>query len=227
MQTPQIQPRVLEFLTGLKTHNEKEWFEAHKGAYEKARRCMVDFSGALAREMNRHDRVLPPKHFRIYRDLRFSRDKTPYKPQFAVSFAREGAQRRGGYYLRIHPGDSFAACGFWNPEKEDLLRIRRELEADAAPFREVFSGAAFRAAWGGLQGEVVKTAPRGFDSAHPDIDLIRHKQFLFVHPFTDVEVVASDFLGKVDGLYRQIRPFFDLMSTVLTTNLDGESLLDQ
>ena len=164
--------------------------------------------------------------FRIYRDVRFSKDKTPYKSHFACSFSRMGASRRGGYYLRIKPGDTFLATGFWGPEKEDLFRVRKELALDATEFRAVFNDKTFKSAWGELQGETLKTAPKGFDKEHPDIDLIRHKQFIFVKNFTDKEVLSKDFLKEIDTSFKAIRPFFDLMSSVLTTNLNGESLID-
>jgi uncharacterized protein (TIGR02453 family) len=227
MPAPVIHREVLRFLSELKLNNHREWFEAHRDTYQKARQQMNDFSDSLLQALRVHDQVLPPKHFRIYRDLRFSKDKTPYKPHFAVSFAREGAHLRGGYYLRIRPGESFIACGFWNPNKEDLYRIRKELETNAADFRDVLSTPSLKKSWGGLTGESVKTAPKGFDREHPDIDLIRHKQFIFVRSFTDDEVLDSGFPAKVDRCYRGIRPFFDLMSDILTTDLNGQSLLDQ
>lgn len=227
MQPPVIQKDVLRFLSELKKNNSREWFEAHRDTYQRARQEVIDFCDSLAQRLRAHDQVLPPKHFRIYRDLRFSKDKTPYKPHFAASFAREGAQLRGGYYLRIRPGESFIACGFWNPNKEDLYRIRKELETDASDFRAVLGNPSLKKSWGELQGEAVKTAPKGFDREHPDIDLIRHKQFLFVRSFSDREVLEPEFINSVDGCFRDIRPFFDLMSDILTTDLNGQSLLDQ
>ena len=227
MQMPVITKDVLQFLSDLKENNNRDWFEAHRVAYKKSRETVKTFCDSLGQTLLTHDQVLPPKYFRIYRDLRFSTDKTPYKPHFAASFAREGAHLRGGYYLRIRPGESFVAGGFWSPNKEDLYRIRKELEADATRFREVVSRPSLKESWGGLTGEVVKTAPKGFGRDHPDIDLIRHKQFIFVRSFTDREVLAPGFLSTVDQCYRDIRPFFDLMSDILTTDLNGQSLLDQ
>ena len=227
MPLPIINRGVLEFLTDLKAHNNREWFEGHRESYQSARKEVTVFSDSLLQRLRQHDQVLPPKHFRIYRDLRFSKDKTPYKPHFAVSFAREGAHLRGGYYLRIRPGESFIACGFWQPNKEDLYRIRKELEADASEFRQVIGSPRIKTSWGALEGEGVKTAPKGFDREHPEIDLIRHKQFIFVRHFSDEEVLAGDFLERVDRCYQDIRPFFDLMSDILTTDLNGQSLLDQ
>ena len=227
MPSPGIQRETLQFLSELNKNNNREWFEVHREAYQKARQDMIVFCDSLVQALRLHDQVLPPKHFRIYRDLRFSKDKTPYKPHFAASFAREGAHLRGGYYLRIRPGESLIACGFWKPNKEDLYRIRKELETDATDFREVLSKPSLKKSWGGLKGEAVKTAPKGFDREHPEIDLLRHKQFIFVRSFSDREVLEPGFLHTVDGCFRDIRPFFDLMSDILTTDLNGQSLLDQ
>ncbi len=227
MEAPIITAQALEFLAGLKQNNSREWFDAHRDAYKQARVTASDFAEGLRQRLEVHDRIDRVKMFRIYRDLRFSKDKTPYKPHFAISFSREGADRRGGYYLRIRPGESFIACGFWAPEKEDLLRIRKELEMDAGPFRRVIESRELKDVWGDLQGEAVKTAPKGFDREHPDIDLIRRKQFIFTRSFSDSEVLASTFMTAIDDSFQAIRPYFDLMSDILTTNLNGESLLDQ
>jgi uncharacterized protein (TIGR02453 family) len=159
--------------------------------------------------------------------VRFSHDKTPYKSHFAGSFSRAGAQRRGGYYLQVKPGGSFAATGFWEPEKNDLLRIRKELELDAGRFREVINRPSFKKTWGELQGEELKTAPKGFNREDENIDLIRKKRFIFIRNFPDETVLGESFLEEVNNSFREIRPWFDLMSEILTTNLNGESILDQ
>ena len=221
-----ITKEVIGFLKDLKANNNREWFEAHKPVFKKLQSQVKDFYGSLEAALNKHDEIEKTKMFRIYRDVRFSADKTPYKPHFAGSFARAGASRRGGYYLRIRPGESFAAVGFWQPEAKDLLRIAKELEQDAGAFRKVIGSAGLQKAWGGLKGESVKTAPKGFSRDHPDIDLIRHKSFIFTREFTDREVTEPGFLREVDASFRAIRPWFDLMSEILTTNLNGESLLD-
>ena len=107
------------------------------------------------------------------------------------------------------------------------MRIRRELETDAAPFRACLEEPDFKKVWGPLRGDTVRTAPRGFDKNHPDLDLIRHKQFIFTREFSDQEVVAPDFMEVVNASYRVVRPWFDLMSEILTTDLNGRSLLDE
>jgi len=164
---------------------------------------------------------------RIYRDVRFSKDKTPYKAHFANSYSRLGAALRGGYFLRIRPGESFLAGGFWEPNKEDLFRIRKEIELDASEIREILEDKNFKKYFGSKFesfGEL-KTAPRVFDKAHPDIDLLRKKGFIAVKNFTDKEVLSENFIEEVDKSYKALRPFFNLFSDILTTNLNGESIL--
>jgi len=221
-----ISKEVFDFLTELKKNNNRDWFEAHKPAFKKHKSDIKSFLEAVKDNLNHHDEIEKMKLFRIYRDVRFSKDKTPYKAHFAGSFSRLGAHLRGGYYIHIKPGESFLATGFWAPNKEDLYRIRKELEMDASEFRGLINQKEFKTIWGELSGDEVKTAPKGFDKEHPDIDLIRKKQFVFVRNFTDKEVLSSSFLDEVDRSFKAIRPYFDLMSDILTTNLNGESILE-
>ena len=217
---------TLHFLNRLKENNNREWFAEHKKEFKILETGMKEFFTNLMEKMNSHDEIEKLKMFRIYRDVRFSKDKTPYKPHFACSFSRLGAAFRGGYYLRIRPNESFIAAGFWEPNKEDLLRIRKEFEQDTTEIRTILKKPSFKNIWGELVGDEVKTAPKGFDKEHPNIDLIRKKQFIFVRNFSDKEVTSNTFIDEVNKSFEAIRPYFDLMSDVLTTNLNGESLLD-
>lgn len=224
--TMQTLPKeAFTFLAALRQNNNREWFGEHKTEFKRIEAEVKEFYTEVRELLENHDAIERMKLFRIYRDVRFSADKTPYKPHFAGSFSRLGAELRGGYYLRIKPGETFIAIGFWNPNKEDLLRIRKEWETDASELWAILNDAGFKSVWGGLQGEAVKTAPKGFDKAHPEIALIRRKQFIFTKNFTDKEVLSKDFIYQIDASYKAIRPFFDLMSSILTTNLNGESLL--
>jgi len=217
---------TLSFLNELKRNNNREWFEQHKSEFKSLETDVKGFYNSLMDKMKEHDEIEKLKMFRIYRDVRFSKDKTPYKSHFAGSFSRAGARLRGGYYLQIRPGESFVAAGFWEPNKEDLLRIRKELEHDATAFRELISKPAFKNIWGELVGDEVKTAPKGFNKEDPNIDLIRKKAFIFVRNFSDKEVLSKDFIEEVNKTFKEIRPYFNLMSEILTTNLNGESLLN-
>ena len=221
-----ISKDVVDFLKELKANNNREWFAEHKKNFKAVEAKAKEFYAILKEQLNSHDEIERLKMFRIYRDVRFSKDKTPYQPHFAGSFSRAGSHRRGGYYLRIRPGESFIAVGFWQPEPKDLLRIRKEFEQDATEFRQITGEKEFKKIWGALEGEEVKTAPKGFSKDHENIDLIKKKCFIFVRNFSDKEVIDPDFLDEVNNSFKAIRPFFDYMSEVLTTNLDGESLLD-
>jgi uncharacterized protein (TIGR02453 family) len=221
-----ITEEILLFLNALEKNNDREWFTAHKDEFKLHEATVKSFYGALLSKLQGHDSIERMKMFRIYRDVRFSKDKSPYKSHFAASFSRLGASRRGGYYIRIKPGETFIATGFWEPNKEDLLRIRKEFQLDATELREVLDDPALKKIWGALQGEELKTAPKGFDKEDPNIDLIRKKQFLFVKKYSDKEVLSPNFLDNVDNAFKAIRPYLDLMGAILTTDLNGESLLD-
>lgn len=221
-----ISKGVFDFLNELQKNNDRDWFEAHKSDFKNYQSEVKSFLEAAKINLSHHDDIEKMKLFRIYRDVRFSTDKTPYKTHFAGFFSRLGAHLRGGYYIHIKPGASFLGAGFWAPNKEDLFRIRKELEMDADEFRNVIQQKELKTIWGELQGDEVKTAPKGFDKEHRDIDLIRKKQFVFMRNFSDKEVLSPSFLEQVDLSFKAIRPYFDLMSDILTTNLNGESILE-
>ncbi len=221
-----ITPETFDFLKKLSKNNNKDWFTEHKPKFKALETEVKLFFQSLKENMEKHDNIDRLKVFRIYRDVRFSKDKTPYKTQFSASFSRAGAALRGGYYICIKPGESFIATGFWDPNKEDLYRIRKEWEMDATELEAILNHKKFKSVWGELVGDGVKTAPKGFDKEHRNIELIRKKQLIFVRNFSDDEVLSSNFLQEVDTSFQAIRPFFDLMSNILTTNLNGESLID-
>ena len=217
----------LEFLKLLKKNNNREWFAAHKERFLLEQQKMVDFADALLFEMNKHDvlETLSGKKslYRIYRDTRFSKDKTPYKTNWAGGFQRATKKRRGGYYFHIEPGNSFVSGGFWGPEPKDLKRIRDEFAYDAAPMRKILKSKSFINTFGNLKGEQIKTSPKGFSSDNAAIDLIRYKQFLLVKKFTDKEVMNDKFVNQVNDTFKKMRSFFYYMTEVLTTDENGIS----
>ena len=222
----QFKKSSFKYLQNLKENNNRDWFVENKPTFKKAQDNAKELYATIRENLEKHDEIDKFKLFRIYRDVRFSKDKTPYQPHFAGSFSRLGKHLRGGYYLRIRPGESFLAGGFWQPEKDDILRIRKEIEQDASEIREILADKKFNTYFGNtFDGEELKTAPRGFDKNHPDVDLLRKKGFIAVRNFTDAEVLDANFLSEVDKSYKTLRPFFDLFSDILTTNLNGESLI--
>ncbi len=222
----QVDKSIFQYLENLKQNNNRDWFTDQKLRFVEVQKSVKEFYGKVGENLEIHDVIDNFKLFRIYRDVRFSKDKTPYKTHFSGSFSRKGSHLRGGYYLQIEPENSFLAGGFWQPNKEDLLRIRKEIELDASEFREILENPEFVKNFGTkFEGDEVKTVPRGFDKNHPDIDLLRKKGFIAVRNFSDKEVFSNNFLSEIDTSYKALRPFFNLMSEVLTTNLNGESLL--
>lgn len=223
----QIQPASFDFLKKLKKNNNREWFNAHKTEYQKELSFMEAFADGLLKNLNSHDMIETPSGkkslFRIYRDTRFSSDKTPYKTHWSGSFKRATKYRRGGYYFHIGQGNSFIAGGFWGPVPADLRRIRDDIAFDAGPLRKILKSRSFVSMFGTLQGEQLKKAPQGYHADHEAIDLLRHKQFLLIRRFQDKEVLGKNFLKEADLTFKAMRPFFDYMSEVLVTDGNGLS----
>lgn len=222
-----IASTTLAFLKDLDKHNDRDWFLAHKERYQAALENMRDFAEALIERMNRHDRLeeVNGKETlqRIYNDQRFH-DRPPYKARFGGGLTRVKPALRGGYYFSIKPGASFIACGFFNPETADLKRLRMDILYDHDTWERLLKGKSLRRHLGTLEGKQLKTAPRGFPKDHEAIELLRRTQFLFRHSFTDKEVLAPSFVDVVNASYKSVRPLFDHMSEVLTTDENGNPL---
>lgn len=218
-----IQTSTFGFLNQLKVNNNREWFERNKDRYRSAHANMIEFMDAVISEMKKVDNIetMSGKKslFRIYRDVRFSKDKSPYKPFFGARMSRATKWLRGGHYIHIEPGNCFIAGGFFNPNSADLKLIREDIAHDSKPLREILSDSNFKKIWGTFEGDAVKTAPRGFDKDHPDIDLIRFKQFHLSRHFDDNKVLDEDFIFEIVKAFLVIRPYFNYMSEILTKDI--------
>lgn len=224
----QIPASAFTFLKKISKNNNREWFAKHKEVYIAEQAHIHDFAEALLFELNKHDVIETPSGkkacYRIYRDVRFSTDKTPYCTYFSGSFRRATKFRRGGLYFHIEPNNTWVAGGFWSPNAEDLKRIRDDIAFDAAPLRKIIKNKVFVNTFGSLQGEQLKTSPRDFDVNHEAIDLLRYKQFLLIKRFTDKEVLSDTFVKQVNQTFIAMRPFLDYMSEVLTTDINGQEI---
>lgn len=223
-----IPASTFEFLKLIKKNNNRDWFALHKEEFTKEQQYIETFADALLKEMNLHDLIETPTGkkalHRIYRDTRFSKDKIPYKTNWSGSFRRATKQRRGGYYFHLEPGNSFIAGGFWGPSPEDLKLIRDDIAFDAAPLRKILKSKSFVSTFGELKGEQLKTTPKGFDADNEGIDLLRYKQFLVIKKFSDKEVMSETFLKEANQTFKNMRPFFDYMSEVLSSDVNGSTL---
>mgnify|MGYP001431945608 FL=1 len=216
---------TIVFLKELKLNNNRDWFNNNKQRFNSIQSGVKEFANEVNESLKKSDDIEKLKIFRIYRDLRFSKDKTPYKKNIGMAFHRAKPELRGGYYLELSADESFVAVGFWNPNKEDLLRIRKEIEVDGQEFESVINDNKIKDIWGEIKGQEVKTSPKGFNKDHQHIDLIKKKQFIFIKKLKEEDILDEIFQKKLVSYFISIRPFFDYMSEILTTNLDGESLL--
>ncbi len=224
-----IKKESLDFLKILSKNNNREWFNGHKERYIAAHENLITFADALIIEMNKHDHLETESGkkslFRIYKDVRFSKDKRPYNSHWSGGFRRATKKLRGGYYFQIKPGNSFVAGGFWGPEPDDLKRIRQDIDVNYKDWKKLLGTRTFSDTFRKLIGEQLDSAPRGYAKNNPAIDLLRYKQFLLRHDFSDSEVCSRDFVFKVNDVYKKMRPFLNYMSEVLTTDLNGVALV--
>lgn len=225
-----IEKYNIKFLKDLKSNNDRDWFAENKADYEKHQANLVEVADELLANLSKHDNIDTPSGkksvMRVYRDVRFSKDKSPYKTYTGFGFKRATQLLRGGYYINIEPGNSFVGGGFWGPNKDDLLKIRKGIETDEAEFREILGSKEFKSVFGELKGDQLKTCPKGFDKESPVVDLLRYKQYLLMKEFSDAEVLSPNFLKEADKTFKAMRPFFDLMSYNLTTDENGVPLYE-
>ncbi|MGB3463938.1 MAG: DUF2461 domain-containing protein [Cyclobacteriaceae bacterium] len=224
-----ITKQTLAFLRKLRKNNNREWFQDNKAEYEKAHSNMIAFAEALHAEMQTIDNLVPTTGkkslMRIYRDVRFSKDKTPYKSNFGGGFKRATEALRGSYYYHVAPTASFVGGGFWGPNSDDLKLIRSHIAAEPDRLRAIINSNDFQKEFGKLKGEKVKTAPKGYAKDDPAIDLLRYKQFLVSRSFTDEEITDENFYKEAAGSFARMRPFLNYMSEILTTDLNGIPLI--
>ena len=215
---------LFPYLKDLANNNNRDWFNEHKDRYKAVQAEFKSWANELHEKMLQVDRIEKMKLFRIYRDVRFSKNKDPYKNSMSGSFVRATVWLRGGYYFHLQPGEVFLGGGFWAPEPKDLKRIRSEIALDPNPLREIIGDPVFKQHFGSLQGDQVKTAPKGYTKDHPAIDLLRYKQYLLMKKFTNKEALGKDFQDQIIETFSAMRPMFDYMSEVLTTDSNGVPL---
>jgi uncharacterized protein (TIGR02453 family) len=211
-------PHIFKFLKSISKNNNREWFEKNKPVYLEVKSAFEDFLEALHKELLKIDESLgnlnPRKlGFRIYRDVRFSKDKRPYKTNMGAGFSRNGKmEQEPGYYIHIEPGKSMIAGGMYMPNPENLSKIRQEIDYNAAKLLKILNGKEFKKYFDGLSDwDRVKTAPKGYHKDHPHIDLLKNKSFTVSHAFTDAEVNDKNFVKKVAQVSKSIKLLNDYL----------------
>lgn len=221
MTTPTIKPALFDFLRELKANNERSWFEANKARYvADVREPMLDFIAAFAAplaEISPHFVADPRANggslFRIYRDTRFSPDKTPYKTNAGAHFRHVAGKdaHAPGFYLHLQPDSCFAACGIWHPGGEALANIRNAIADDPAAWQRITQAKTFRDTFT-LMGQSLKRPPRGYDAAHALIEDLKRKDFIAGTTFHEADAIQPDFLQRFAELARTGAAFVGLLS---------------
>jgi len=209
-----INPQTFDFLSKLVENNNRDWFLANKESYDKARENVINFTGELLKLMQKVDpnisEDLDPKKcvMRIYRDIRFSKNKTPYKNNFGISIPTNGSKLGGvEYYFQIQPGKSFIAGGYWMPEAPHLKAIRQEIDYNASEIKRIIDDAAFVKLFGNFKSQdQLKTVPRDYAADNENIELLKLKSFIVLHKISDKDMLKSNCAEYVAQVCSKIYP---------------------
>jgi uncharacterized protein (TIGR02453 family) len=217
---PQINKSTLQFLAALKLNNDRDWFASNRKTYDEARHNFETFVQALIDEIIKFDPIykgLEAKScvFRINRDTRFSHDKSVYKENFGAFMVRGGKKngdRFPGYYFHIEPGSSFVAGGAYVPPAPWLNHIREKIDENADGLIRIINNKDFKKLFGGLDGEKLKTAPKGYPRDHPHIELLKLKSLLAYRAISDRELTSAGCFDLVISAFRAMKPLHDFLT---------------
>jgi uncharacterized protein (TIGR02453 family) len=209
---------ILTFLKAIAKNNNREWFEKNKPKYLESKKQFEDFLEVLHKELLVFDDSLaslnPRKQgFRIYRDVRFSKDKRPYKTNMGAGFSAHGKmEQEPGYYIHIEPGKSFVAGGIYMPDGERLAKIRQEIDYNASEFLKILKDKKFKKLFPSLDDfDRLKTAPKGYPKDHQHIELLKNKSYVVSYRFTDKDITNKDFVKKVATACKTLKPLNDFL----------------
>lgn len=209
-----IKLETLTFITDVALNNNREWFAENKVRYEAAKADVLELVTALIPKLAAVDPDFsidtPAKKclLRIYRDVRFSKNKDPYKNNFGISFNIKGSNIHGpGYYLHIQPGSCFFGAGFWMPEAPVLKAIREEIDYNSSEFLEIIDSKDFKVLFQLSKEDTLKNAPKGYELDHPQMEFLKLKSFIAVYPLKDEDFLKEDIVGQLDMAFRRVYPF--------------------
>lgn len=215
---------ILQFLSELEANNQRDWFEANRSRYEKTRDDFFSLTTALIQEIRKFDTEVPdlkPKDcmFRIFRDVRFSNDKRPFKTNYG-SYISRGGRKAGfaGYYLHLQPGGSFIAGGNYMPPPEHLHAIRQEIYYHPEEYQELLNGEPLKTIFDQYYFDALKTAPKGYPKEWEHIGLIRNRSFGFGHQLTDKDVLSPDFPETCVRFFKVIFPMNRFLNRAVDEN---------
>ncbi len=211
--------KTISFLKKLKSNNNKEWFEKNKNEYLEAKEEFEGFVSKLIRGATKFDKKISPDlkakdcTFRIYKDVRFSKDKTPYKNNFGASINPGGKKSLvAGYYLHVEPGTAFLAGGVYMPDAPLLNAIRQEIDYDPDGLLKILKSTSFKRYFKGLDEEdKLKTAPKGFEKDHPQLELLKNKHFVVSYKLSDKELNDKKLESTILSGFKAMHPFLEYL----------------
>ena len=216
-----LQKSTLDFLKKLKKNNNREWFNTNKQLYEDARFDFEKFAGDLIDVITKFDESLmglDPKDcmFRIYRDVRFSKNKAPYKTNFGAVLYKGGKNSPyAGYYFHLSPGECFYAGGMYMPTPEQLKSLRQGLYEKFSEFKKIIENKEFKKYFKSIEGDKLKTVPRGFPKDHPSSEYLKFKGYIAYHEVADDKVMSKSILDYSSKVYKAMKPFIDYLNDTL------------
>lgn len=216
-----LQKTTLQFLKDLKKNNVKEWFEENRKRYESAKDDIYSSVEKLIESIGSFDENIAALQvkdctFRINRDIRFAKDKTPYKTNISAYFSKGGKKSdAAGYYIHLEPGESFAAAGCWWPEAKQLSQIRQEIDYNIDDFKKIISSKKFKQTFaeGVAKKDTLQRAPKGYDEQNPALEFIKLKSFVVYRKLKDEELLSKDFVKLITGIFSAAKPFVDFLNT--------------
>lgn len=221
MSGPVLNPEILVFLSSLEKNNNREWFEKHKKQYLSAKKSFDDFVLQLiqlAKSIDPEIGYLEPKNctFRIYRDVRFSKEKSPYKTNFGAYISKGGKNSEwAGYYFHVEPSESFIAGGKYMPQGPALKAIREAISYEPEVFRAILSKPAFKNHFKGIMGETLRTAPKGYPKDHPDIDLLKYKGYAVYQPISPEILKSTALLDEIGSAWSELKTLNDFLNRAM------------
>jgi len=219
-----LQQTTVQFLRNLKKNNKKEWFDANRTKYESAKKNVEDLSVEIIKRLSHTDDSiahLQPKDcmFRINRDVRFSKDKSPYKTNMGVYFSKGGKKGiNAGYYFHLEPGSSFVAGGLWMPMPPELKKVRQEIDYSWAEFSKITGSKKFKSVFGDLDMSnefALSRPPKGYEADNPAISYLKLKSFIATTKIKDADLTSKDLVKKVTVHFESLKPLIDFLNRAI------------
>ena len=219
-----LQQTTVQFLRNLKKNNKKEWFDANRTKYESSKKDVEDLSVEIIKRLSHTDDSiahLQPKDcmFRINRDVRFSKDKSPYKTNMGVYFSKGGKKGiNAGYYFHLEPGSSFVAGGLWMPMPPELKKVRQEIDYSWAEFSKITGSKKFKSVFGDLDMSnefALSRPPKGYEADNPAISYLKLKSFIATTKIKDADLTSKDLVKKVTVHFESLKPLIDFLNRAI------------